>query len=540
VTFSPDGKRLASSSDDKTTRIWDVATLSLQKTLAWLPERVPGVIFLPGGKLRTASLQGATVTLWDADSWTPISTLKGHTEGIQCLRSSADGKLLATGSGDRTVRLWDTATGEQLAVFKRHEGTVSDVTFSHDGRWLASAGADKTINLWDVAQRAPKASFPGQGDAVQGLAFSPNDTILASCADDGMVRLWDPTTKSHLAVAARHTQRVWGVAFSPDGSTLASASEDGTVKVSRFLHGLVRNIGVNGSRPYHLAFSPDGRGLAQVDVSDGGIGRLWDLASGKLRAVIPGEGTHQVVFTPDGRTAITRCSPTPPRSCFLQISDLGTGELQRRFDDMESSALSPQGERLAMSNRSARIWVRTLQGQLEQEIRLPRGRTLCLAYHPDGNLLGVGTDYGAIWLHDFATSTWGEVPLHFYGEYNQIAFSPDGTTIAGQIESRFLCLCDLSTRRLRIHQDLIDLSGFAFSPDGKTLATTGTTGRVILWNVATGLRLLEWDVPNRVSYAIAFSKDGQTLAASGVANIVGTAYLWSAPRNIEVPAREEP
>ena len=109
MSFSPDGKRLASASNDKTLKLWDAAT---------------------GQELLT---------------------LKGHTGSVNGVSFSPDGKRLASASDDRTLKLWDAATGQELLTLKGHTGSVNGVSFSPDGKRLASASWDKTLKLWDAA-----------------------------------------------------------------------------------------------------------------------------------------------------------------------------------------------------------------------------------------------------------------------------------------------------------------------------------------------------------------------------------------------------
>src|SRR5262249_44766299 len=138
------------------------------------------------------------------------------------------------------------------------------------------------------------------------------------------------------------------------------------------------------------------------------------------------------------------------------------------------------------------------QGQAILELHLPRGRPRCLAYRPSGGTLAIGTDCGAIWLYNLATGDWEELTIRPDGNFMQIAFSSDGTAIAGQIDYRYLCLCDLETQQLRMNQEIFP-TDFAVSPDGRTIAaivTTGAERRVVLYNVITGYRLMEWTVPN--------------------------------------------
>jgi WD40 repeat protein len=134
VTFSPDGKTLASASDDHTVRLWDVATRQLL------------------GK-----------------------PLEGHTAAVTSVAFSRDGKTLASASEDNAVRLWDVATRQPLGKpLEGHTDYVRSVTFSPDGKTLASASDDHTVRLWDVATRQPLGKpLEGQADSVTSIAYSP-------------------------------------------------------------------------------------------------------------------------------------------------------------------------------------------------------------------------------------------------------------------------------------------------------------------------------------------------------------------------------
>jgi WD40 repeat protein len=153
VAFSPDGRLLATASDDKTARLWDPATGKHLRTLAGHTEWVLGVAFSPDGRLLATAGGGddKTAQLWDPATGKHLRTLSGHTGNfVVGLAFSPDGRLLATTSrGDNTARVWDSATGEHLRTLTGHTDGVGAVAFSPDGRLLATASDDETVRLWD-------------------------------------------------------------------------------------------------------------------------------------------------------------------------------------------------------------------------------------------------------------------------------------------------------------------------------------------------------------------------------------------------------
>ncbi|WP_406270826.1 caspase family protein [Streptomyces sp. NBC_00191] len=279
VAFSPDGKLLASSSNDNTVRLWDVATRKqLGNPLTGHTDSARSVAFSPDGKLLASSSDDKTVRLWDVATRKQLGNpLTGHTGSAWSVAFSPDGKLLASGSADETVRLWDVATRKQLERdFNDYSHAVAPIAFSPGRKLLASGNNQGKVRLWDVATYELVGTLACDTGTVWSVAFSPDGKLLAS--GGATARLWDVATRKQLGnPLTGHTDVVWSVAFSPDGKLLASSSDDKTVRLwdvatrKQLGNPLTGHTGSVLS----LAFSPDGKLFASGSVDS--TVRLWGL-----------------------------------------------------------------------------------------------------------------------------------------------------------------------------------------------------------------------------------------------------------------------
>ncbi|MBC7869939.1 MAG: TIR domain-containing protein [Chitinophagaceae bacterium] len=166
VTFSPNVDNsyppvIVTASQDSTIRLWEVDSQNLRAMSRVKPlflightSWVNAITFSPNGALLASTSKDKTIRLWDMVKMREVACLAGHTEEVIGVAFSPDGRLLASTSKDKTIRLWDLANQRELSVIRGHQSWANSVIFSPDGTLLATASGDSTIKFWGVGRGA--------------------------------------------------------------------------------------------------------------------------------------------------------------------------------------------------------------------------------------------------------------------------------------------------------------------------------------------------------------------------------------------------
>ncbi|MBI3407933.1 MAG: protein kinase [Planctomycetes bacterium] len=350
TALRPDGRRLATATEDNSVHVWDLATsqrvgapIAFKDAVAALafkgdserivaatretsgnvhiqiwdateakaespPVVVPStmmseVAISPDGRLAaTAELVfqqnvgTGVLTVWEVVNARKVFEAGNLPSAITKIQFSPDSRRVTAAIVDGTARVWNSATGKQSS-FVRHGASILHLAFSPDSRRFATSGVDGTAYIWDCEISKGLGTLKhGRAftHAVHFVAFAPDGIHAVTAGADNTARVWNLTTDSAVGPPLRHTDKLTRALFSPDGRHVMTTSRDKTVRLwdlasSRLAAApLEHDDNVN-----HANFNSSGSLV--VTAGDDRLARVWDLASGRPQGS-PFLHTHRVVF----------------------------------------------------------------------------------------------------------------------------------------------------------------------------------------------------------------------------------------------------
>jgi WD40 repeat protein len=483
ISFSPDGKYLATANMDGVSTIWELRTFSKILSLMVAETLPPKAIdYSPDGKLLANGGDAGIVRVWDAERGMELFSreLGGI---IHAVSFSPDGKYLAAASEDGGIKVWDTGTGEVVSSPPRQSG-IYGIAFLADGTY-ATTGQDGTTRVWDPLTGQQVLLLAGPTSTVISVDGSPDGKRIVTGAYDGSLRIWDATPGRELMTIPAHVGIVWKVAYSPDGKRLASASVDGTVKVWDASSGVLL-LSISGGEDVadgliSVAFSPDGNLIAAGNMA--GRITVWDSQSGEIVNSLDAHNTMAVelAFSPDGKRLASASWDGTAKVWDLTSQDVLTIHVPPSANWMTSIAFSPDGKNVFTG--ADEKFVRQWDSVTGQEIRSYSSDGIeiySVAISPDGSLLTAGHQDGNIQLWDVKTGEKLRVLTGHAGLVLRIAFSKDGAHLASASFDRLAKVWDVNTGEelASLYGNASNVFGVSFSPDGNQLATAGADGTV--------------------------------------------------------------
>lgn len=364
VQFSPDARRLLTTADDYTARVWEVKSLSQTHRLtAHEGYDVYGMFSLDGRTVYTAS-QG-TLNAWDLEERDVPVRLENENRPVQAFAWSPQGDRIATAEGtsgrDTAISLWDLA-GKNRVVSAKQNGLSEDwLFFTPDGKWLITVVRGRLVQVREAATLGPPREIAALSIPLTALVLSPDGNVLLGGDRRGNILLWDTKTwlETNLTALRLKNTSATVLAFSSDGKYLIVGTADGQLGLWDFPNRrqVARAFLENG--PIAAAsFDPRGKSLAAVSRIRSVI-HLFAVPSLQMQATwdeTPGFITY-LAFSPDGQALL---SATPAEAAAgrveLRIWDVASGRCQAVFPDFAGPILfAPDGKSFLSLDRSRQI-----------------------------------------------------------------------------------------------------------------------------------------------------------------------------------------
>ncbi|REJ73311.1 MAG: hypothetical protein DWQ29_19190 [Planctomycetota bacterium] len=390
LAVSPDGRLLATGSEDGSVRVWTMDGGELAAPVMQHGSPVRNIAFSPdAGRLYAAAEQGLIQT-WDLSNGRPAAADIEHPGKLRDLALSPDGEWLLTGGNDGVGRLWSTSDGTLNERAFQHGARINAVGFSGDGQRAITAGHDGLVRVWNVEGGEAATAALDHGDAVLTAAISADGSRVLGGTFAGIVSLWNLEDDDPQPRTVKHGGPVGSVQFGPDGKAFLTGSWDSTARF--WSTDTLAQLGPplqHRSQVYAVAVSPD-RSFAITGCWDN-VARLWALPEelGRKRHAAHSANVRALAAAASGEFLVSGGEDGLLRKWSLPDFDL---LLDVSHDSpLFAGAVSPDGAYMAAATRAGDVFVYLASdGRLLAGPLVHGSEVYSIAFSGDGKTLLTG------------------------------------------------------------------------------------------------------------------------------------------------------
>ncbi|OAR01330.1 hypothetical protein LLEC1_06464, partial [Akanthomyces lecanii] len=546
VAFSHNSTLLATSSCDKTVRIWRVETGECIQTLDEFRSSVNSVAFSHDSKLMASGSDCGEIRIWCAETAKCVQTLHGHMRDIEAVDFSHDSTLLASATSlDSTVRIWQVSTGECRQTLVGHGSSLTSIAFAGDSSLVASGSIDQTVRIWRADKGDCVQTLRGHSDCVEDVAFAHNSVLVASGSRDTTVRIWRVSTGECLQTLDQgcHLGFCLSVALSHDSTKVAAGSSDGTVRVWCVDTGeCIETLQGHSDTITSVAFSHDSSLVASS--SEDTIVRIWRANGAKRVQTLQ---RHDDVVISVALSYDLSLVASGSWDNTVRIWRTGTGECVQTLHGLGRLVLS-----LAWSHDSKLIASALAEGTLliwrvdtGECVQMMKGYGSVIEFSPDSTLISLGSHLGLDLLCGQATGPhYAGMPrvwrvdtgkcveaLAGHGGAKSFAFSHDSKLVALADDDATVRICCVETGQCIQKMKAWKVNSMAFSHDSALIAIGCGDKTLSVCRVDTGEYVQRLQGHSDWTTSIAFSHDSALMASASLdtasESSIKTLQIWS-------------
>ena len=303
LSLSPDGSKFASSSADRTIRVWDIANTTSWKIGFAHLGYVYSIEFSPDGTKLVTACEDTRVRLYRVDPIDVLHTYWDHVGKVYSATFSKNGNRIASIGEDGLLRYWDTIEDSYLLIesISTHTGIVDNIEYSSDGYSLVTSGVDNKIFVWDPVFGFLIKKLDGHSSNITGLHYFNDVNKIISSSKDGWVKVWDVSAGKAL-VNINNRSAILSLCFNDSSSKIFITDSNGIFKAYNSKGGLLKKIDSNSVLTEAIAFSKN-KNIVLVGNNDGNV-IIYDANDySKKNNYSLGEKIRKIMVSIDGKNA---------------------------------------------------------------------------------------------------------------------------------------------------------------------------------------------------------------------------------------------